>query len=286
MSDNDVPLVSVVTPTYNAAEYLGDLLRSVRAQDYPRIEHIVIDDGSTDGGATQAVLSAYPGVRWWSRGNVGQYGTLNEGFRAASGDFVTAISADDTYVDAGALGALARALIDHPECDVAYGMTLHVDEAGSPTPVQPYQNYPPWMLRYKPGFILHCSLLVRRDRLIGDGLLFDESFRYIGDADWMLRLSERYRFRRVARHIGAYRHHGSQTTTVASRNTEAHARRLDEHAALHRRYGTSHIVKAMVEGFDTFQQRRVKVLAAWRQGGSRQVLKAITVWMTRTDGDR
>ena len=216
MSERDMPLVSVITPAHNAARYLGDLLRSVEQQDYPRIEHIVIDDGSTDDGATKAVLEACPGVRWWSRGNLGQYATLNEGFRAATGDFVTTISADDTYVDAGAIGALAHALIDHPECDVAYGFTLHVDEDGLPLPVQPYQNYPPWMLRYKPGFIFHCSLLVRRDRLMRDELLFDGSFRYVGDADWMLRLSQRYRFQRVGRYVGSYRHHGSQVSTVTS----------------------------------------------------------------------
>lgn len=286
MSDREVPLVSVVTPTHNAARYLGDLLRSVAAQDYSRIEHLVIDDGSTDGGATVALLESSPGVRWWSRGNVGQYATLNEGFRAATGDFVTTISADDTYVDAGAVGALARGLIDHPECDVAYGLTLHVDENGSPLPVQPYQDFPTWMLRYNPGFIFHCSLLVRRDRILRDELLFDESFRYIGDADWMIRLSQRYRFHRVGRHIGAYRHHGSQVSTVAGGDAAARARRLDEHAILHRRYGTSPLIKTLVETYDTFHQRRVKTRTAWRQGGSRQVLKAVTAWMTRTRGER
>lgn len=284
MSDREVPLVSVVTPAHNAARYLGDLLRSLAAQDYPRIEHLVIDDGSTDGGATVALLESSPGVRWWSRGNVGQYATLNEGFRAATGDFVTAISADDTYVDAGAVGALARCLIDHPECDVAYGFTLHVDEDGSPLPVQPYQNHPPWMLRYKPGFIFHCSLLVRRERLIRDELLFDGSFRYIGDADWMVRLSQCYRFRRVERYIGAYRHHGNQVSTVAAGDAAASARRLAEHATLHRRYDTSRGIKTLVECYDTFHQRRVKALAAWRHGGSRQVLRTVSAWMTRTHG--
>ncbi len=286
MSGHDMPLVSVITPAYNAARYLPDLLCSVEQQDYPRIEHIVIDDGSTDGGATKAVLEASRGVRWWSRGNLGQYATLNEGFRAATGDLVTTISADDSYVDAGAIGALARALIERPECDVAYGFTLHVDEDGSPLPVQPYQNYPPWMLRYNLGFIFHCSLLVRRDRLIRDELLFDGSYRYIGDADWMHRLSQRCRFQRVDRYIGAYRHHGCQVSTVASENASAHAQRRAEHATLHSRYGTNLAIKALVETYNTFQQRRVTMLAAWRQGGSRQVLKAVGTWMTRTHGEQ
>ncbi len=98
MTTPELPLVSIVTPTFNSADYLQELLQSVAAQDYRRIEHIVIDDGSRDGGATVALLQRYPSVRWWSReDNRGQYATLNEGFRAATGDFLTTISADDTY---------------------------------------------------------------------------------------------------------------------------------------------------------------------------------------------
>ena len=182
------PLVSIVTPTFNSARYLEDLLQSVEAQDYPRIEHIVIDDGSTDSGATVALLGRHPNVRWWSRENRGQYTTLNEGFRAATGEFVTTISADDTYADTRAIAAMAEFLHEHRECDAVHGYTQHQDEDGTPHPVQPYQRYPYWMLQYNLGFILHCSLLVRREKLIADGLFFDESLRYIGDADWLIRL--------------------------------------------------------------------------------------------------
>ncbi len=118
---SEPPLVSIVTPTFNSARYLEELLRSVEVQDYPRIEHIVIDDGSDDDGATVAILRRHPRVRWWSRENRGQYATLNEGFRAAKGDFVTTISADDTYADPGAIGALVAWLRGHPDHDVAYG---------------------------------------------------------------------------------------------------------------------------------------------------------------------
>jgi glycosyltransferase involved in cell wall biosynthesis len=282
MSDRDRPTVSIVTPAYNAARYLEDLLRSVEAQDYPGIEHIVIDDGSNDGGATLRILERHPKVRWWSRDNRGQYATMNEGFRAATGDFVTAISADDTYVDAGAISALAGVLIDHPDYDVAYGYTLHLNEDATPVMVQPYQRHPIWMLRYNLGFIFHCSLLVRRDRLIRDGLLFDESFRFIGDADWMLRLYRQpYRFRRIERYVGAYRHHGHQVSTAASGDAPANARRRDEHERVHRHDGTSRLVKRLVEAYDTLQQRRVKAIGAWRHGGGRQLWNLASAWVRR-----
>jgi glycosyltransferase involved in cell wall biosynthesis len=276
------PLVSIVTPTYNGARFLEPLLQSVAAQDYARIEHIVIDDGSTDGGATVAILQRYPNVRWWSRANRGQYATMNEGLRAATGEFITFISADDAYVDAGAIGALAHHLIGYPACDLAYGYTHHMHEDGTPVDVQPYQRFPPWMLRYNLGFIFHCSLLVRRAKLIADGLFFDESLRYVGDADWLVRLYlHKYRFGRVNRYIGAYRHHGEQVTTVATGNSQAVAARLAERARVFRQYRSSAVLRRLVGVYDTFHQRRVKLSRAWRRGGAAQVRELASGWIRR-----
>ena len=285
MMDRDRPVVSIVTPAYNAAQYLGDLLRSVETQDYPAIEHIVIDDGSIDDGATIGLLERHPKVRWWSRENRGQYPTLNEGFRAATGDFVTTISADDTYADSGAVRAMAEFLVRRPEYDVVYGYTLHVDDRGTPLPVQPYQRHPPWMLRYNLGFIFHCSLLVRRERLIRDGLLFDESLRYIGDAQWMARLYQKgYRFGRVERLVGAYRHHGWQVSTVTTIDDAANVRRLEEHARVRRELQQSLVVRRLAGAYDTFHQRRVKVLSAWQRGGAVEVWNVASGWIRRKYG--
>jgi glycosyltransferase involved in cell wall biosynthesis len=276
------PLVSIVTPTFNSARYLEDLLHSVESQDYPRIEHIVIDDGSTDDGATVALLRRHPAVRWWSRENRGQYATLNEGFRAATGDFITTISADDMYADSHAIRAMAEFLAAHPDCDAVHGFTRHLHADGTPLPVQPYQRFPYWMLRYNLGFIGHCSLLVRRERLIADGLLFDESLRYIGDADWLIRLTlKKYRFCRIERYIGAYRYHEQQVTARATADRRADALRRDERSRIFRKYGSRKTIGRLVAAYDTYHQRRLKVLGAWRRGGSSHVLKVTFDWIQR-----
>lgn len=277
----ELPMVSIVTPTYNSARYLEDLLQSVAAQDYPRIEHIVIDDGSDDGGATVALLQRHPTVRWWSRENRGQNATVNEGFRAATGDFLTVISADDAYADTRAIGALAEFLADHPACGVVHGYTQHMDEHGVPVPVQPYQRFPHWMLRYNLAFIGHCSLLVRREQLIRDGLFFDESLRYVGDADWLIRLLQNYRFCRIERYIAAYRHHPCQLTTQATGDHRANALRNEERSRVYRKYRSHDSLIRLVAAYDTFHQRRVKVLGAWRRGGAAEVLKDTAGWVRR-----
>jgi glycosyltransferase involved in cell wall biosynthesis len=276
------PLVSIVTPTFNSARYLEDLLRSVEKQDYPRIEHIVIDDGSTDNGATVTLLRRYPNVRWWSRDNRGQYATMNEGFLAAAGDFITTISSDDTYADPRAVRAMAEMLAEHAEYDVVHGDTLHTDQDGTVLPIQPYQRYPAWMVRYNLGCIFHCSMLIRREKLIADGLLFDESLRYVADADWLVRMYlKKYRFRRIDRYIGAYRHHDDQVTAIATADPVASAARLAEHAEVFRRYRANTMVKRLVAAYDTFHQRRVKLLGAWRHGGGVQVAKLASNWIRR-----
>jgi glycosyltransferase involved in cell wall biosynthesis len=282
MTMPDQPLVSILTPTYNSARYLEELIRSVEAQDYPHIEHIVIDDGSTDDGATVAVLRRHPRVRWWSRENRGQYPTLNEGLRAATGDFVTVISADDAYADSGAIAAMARFLVAHPGTDVVHGYTRHLDADGAPLPVQPYQRYPAWMARYNLGCILHCSMLVRREPVLRHGLFFDETLRYVADADWLIRLYQtNLRFGRIERDIGAYRHHAQQVSTVASGDQSAAVSRLAEHAVVRARYPASRAVQALVAAYDTFQQRRVKAQGAWRAGGAARLFAVSAEWWKR-----
>ena len=137
----DPPLVSIITPVYNGAQYLEELIQSVRGQEYPRIEHLIIDDGSTDGGSTLAILKRNPHLRWWSRENRGQYATMNEGLQAAHGDIVCFVSADDLLVP-GAVGRAAEFFRRCPECDVAIGRTQFITESGAPYADAPFQSAP------------------------------------------------------------------------------------------------------------------------------------------------
>jgi glycosyltransferase involved in cell wall biosynthesis len=91
-------LISIITATYNMAEYIGETLDSILAQDYPDIESIVIDDGSTDN--TLEVLKPYlqdPRVRLIQQANAGQTVAKNRGISEAQGEFVAFCDADDTW---------------------------------------------------------------------------------------------------------------------------------------------------------------------------------------------
>jgi len=96
--NSNLPLVSIVIPVYNAAAYLKEAIDSVLAQDYPKVELIVLNDGSTDSSTD--VLKSYPAGSfiWMSHSNMGQSATLNKGWNMANGDILSYLSADDALL--------------------------------------------------------------------------------------------------------------------------------------------------------------------------------------------
>ncbi|MCC6611319.1 MAG: glycosyltransferase [Burkholderiales bacterium] len=116
---SDLPLVSIVVPAYNQGAYLLEAVESALLQDYPRVELIVLDDGSTD--ATREVLQRFAGrFRFESHPNIGQAATLNKGWRMAKGSILSYLAADDKLVRT-AVSTSVSALLEHPDVVMTYG---------------------------------------------------------------------------------------------------------------------------------------------------------------------
>ena len=125
-------MVSILIPTHNREEFLAEAIESVLAQDYPALELLVLDDGSTDGTpeiAERYARSHPSAFRWTRHENMGQARTLNRGFELARGELLGYLSDDDALVP-GAVTAVAGALIEDPEAVVAYPAWHYVDEQG------------------------------------------------------------------------------------------------------------------------------------------------------------
>jgi glycosyltransferase involved in cell wall biosynthesis len=206
------PIISIVTPVYNGADYIEDLIQSVINQSYPKIEHLIIDDGSQDEGATVSILKKYPHLRWWSRENRGQYPTMNEGLLEAAGEIICYISADD-LVSQGAVKSAFEFLNANSEFDGVFGITKFMDQAGNPQAYpRPFQKAP---ISFVPYFahIPHCSLYIRRPSLLRQKLLFDPSLKYVGDYEWTIRISQSgLKIGFINRELSRVRLHPNQTS--------------------------------------------------------------------------
>lgn len=124
-----LPLVSIVTPSYNQAPFLEATMRSVLEQDYPRLEYIVVDGGSTDG--SREIIERYAErLAWWvSEPDLGQTDAINKGFAHAHGEILGWLNSDDTYLP-GAVAEAVSFLQAHPEVGLVYGDANYIDEAG------------------------------------------------------------------------------------------------------------------------------------------------------------
>ena len=124
-----LPLVSIVTPSYNQARFLEETIHSVLSQDYPHLEYIIVDGGSTDGSLE--IIQRYADrLAWWvSEPDRGQTDALNKGFARAQGAVFAWLNSDDTYLP-GALTQAVAFLQAHPQAALIYGDANLVDEQG------------------------------------------------------------------------------------------------------------------------------------------------------------
>ena len=126
---NELPLVSIVTPSFNQVAYLEDTIRSVLEQDYPNIEYIVIDGGSTDGSVEIIRKYADRIAHWVSEKDRGQTDAINKGFAAAHGSILAWLNSDDIY-QPGAVSQAVEFLESHPDIGVVYADLDFIDGNG------------------------------------------------------------------------------------------------------------------------------------------------------------
>lgn len=212
-----LPLVSVVTPTYNCATYLIETIESVLAQGYPNLEYIVLDDGSTDN--TREILQGYTGrIIWESHENMGEQRTTNKGWEMATGEYIVTLSADDPILP-GLIHAAVAFMEKHPDILVAYPGWKVIDEHSKQIREPAMFDYDYLnMLRWQ-----HCfpgpGSFIRRKAFELEPVKRDPSYRYIGDFEYWMRLGLHGQFGYIPQVLATWRQHSAGTTAgVLSNN--------------------------------------------------------------------
>jgi glycosyltransferase involved in cell wall biosynthesis len=205
------PLVTVVTPSFNQAEFLEETIRSVLEQDYEPIEYVVVDGGSSDGSVD--VIRRYEDrIAWWtSEPDRGQAHALNKGFAQASGEYLAWLNSDDTLLP-GAVSRLVGELDRNPGVALAYGDAVWLDDRSERIGYQPAREWDvEAMAKSGSAHVLQPASLWRREAWERAGPL-DESFHYVFDTVFFLRMAALCRARHVAEPLAGYRIHPASKT--------------------------------------------------------------------------
>lgn len=199
------PRLTVVTPSYNQAAFLERTILSVLNQNYPNLEFIVIDGGSTDGSL--AIIRQYESYLnyWVSEPDRGQTDAINKGFRRATGDYVAYQNSDDVFAP-HALEEVAEAWRKAPETDVFFGNMYIIDEQDRVLEEMRVPTFSAGCQVYEGMQVFNQSLFIRRTLLEETGWL-DESLRFVMDYEVVTRLGllPHVRFGRVANFWGGFR---------------------------------------------------------------------------------
>jgi len=223
------PYLSIITPSYNQHEYLEDNLKSIKSQEYPHFEHIVIDGGSDD--RTVDLLKEYEdmyNLRWISEQDRGQSHAINKGVEMAKGDWIGWQNSDDFYLP-GAFNKFVRTLERNPESDLICGDLLIVDEYGEE--IGRKYSIPPskFIQKHWSLFTSNQALFIHRQVFESVGLL-EEDYKYVMDADLFWRITKAdFEITLIPEFLGAIRkHEGAKTANSVNDRQQEEAEQVYE----------------------------------------------------------
>lgn len=222
-------LVTVVTPCFNSEETIEATIKSVLSQTYPHIEYMVMDGGSNDG--TVEIIRKYAAqLKFVSEKDKGQADAINKGWKAAQGEIVAWLNADDQYQPDTVAKAVEYFEL-HPEAMWLYGTAESIDESGAPFPYRNYRDDWDYQTLVTVGsFINQPSVFLRRQLLDEFGYL-DESLQFCMDYEYWLRIGRTY----PAHYVPSVK-----TRIIRARTTKTESGgvpRLLEAEAVAKRYG-------------------------------------------------
>lgn len=182
------PLVSIITITFNSERFLEETIQSVISQDYPHMEYIIIDGGSTDG--TLDIIEKYRDrmAKVISEPDKGIADAMNKGIRLSTGDIIGIIHSDDYYADTTVVGRVIKAFKQSDDIKVVYGTQDFIDPFTGEVLLRWGRAAEPSEIR-KRMYLPHPTVFCRREVYEKVGL-FRTDYRCAMDYEWAIRLTK------------------------------------------------------------------------------------------------
>jgi len=213
--DPNYPKISIVTPSYNQAQFLERTILSVLNQNYPNLEYIIIDGGSTDGSVE--IIKKYKKYLacWVSEVDEGQADAINKGFKIVTGEFIGWQNSDDIYLPR-AFYKVAKKFSENPDTDLVFGNRYSIDENENIIRDMRYVSFNHKSLLYEGSALNNQSAFWKKELMDKVGL-FDESYKFCMDYDFWVRAGKIGKFLLIRDYLGAFRgHKDTKTNTIIS----------------------------------------------------------------------
>lgn len=226
----NLPLVSIITPSYNQGKFIRNTIESVLSQEYPFIEYIIVDGGSTDN--TLEIIKEYGDrIKWVSEKDNGQSDAINKGFKMSKGEIVAWLNSDDTY-EPGAIKAAVQFFMSHQNIALVYGEGDIIDENGNKVKrFDATQEFDLWKLIHVWDYIMQPTTFFRKEAVEEVGYL-DEDLNWCMDWDLWIRLSIKYDVKYLPRTLANSREYSDTKTSMGG------TKRFRELVRLMRKYGS------------------------------------------------
>jgi glycosyltransferase involved in cell wall biosynthesis len=205
------PKISVVIPSFNQGEFIGETLQSLLEEAYPNLEMIVIDGGSNDA-SVDVIRSFESQLSYWiSEPDGGQTQAINKGFARSTGQIMAWLNADDRIVP-GSLHKIAHYFTSQPEIDVLYGNRILIDAEGGEIGRWILPRHSSNILKWF-DFVPQETLYWRRSAWEAVGAQLDENFSFAMDWDLLTRfLAKKQKMVHLPLCLGLFRVHPQQKT--------------------------------------------------------------------------